>query len=365
MEISESKDVLTPELEASIDAVFSETSDAQIDAEVEGAEAAPESSVESPGQDHPAIARQRKQNVQDQKDELEQEGIEADGSAGESVTDEPKADDAVGDEPPAPADKAEVPAHQVDPMHRFAAQEAGWSDADIDNLAKMNPALAARTFSTLADAYTNLSRQYLPAASPVAPGTQAAAEKPAQTAAESKLDDLYKNLAAFGEANGTDIVDKFLKPLQAEVIEPLRQMMAAQKVAEQRVLAQEANSAFDGLSKGFEGLYGKDVASLTDGQKSARNQLGILADQIRAGAAAQGKSLTVSEALKRAHGVISADFAVANARQQVQKQVQRRSNQITARPTQRKSGRADVPGMDKAVAAFTAKAAEIGLDDYE
>lgn len=270
------------------------------------------------------------------KEELEteelanEESAEGETPAGETVQEEEV------EEGKAPADEIEkIEPAKLDPALRFVAQEFGWTDDKINKLVTADPELATETFSRLADLYTTSSRQLLTPGSPVAPGTQ-----PTQNAAQSneplsKLDALYNNLAAFAEVNGQSLVDEFLTPLKKELIDPVRQLMAQAVVHQQELNRNEARQTMGTLEQKFGDYYGQTDKPLSPLQQKNRTLLGETADQIRTASKLQGKELSVSQALNRAHLLVTADHRERAVRSQITEQVQRRSKSITAKPSQR------------------------------
>lgn len=298
--------------------------------------AAPEASAE---EKENSRIRRNERNRQ-AKEELEIEELE--GENGEAPVAESNADDAVTQDQEeedakldaeAVAEEADAP--KLDPALRFVAQEFGWTDDKINKLVAADAELATETFTRLADLYTASSRQLLTPGSPVAPGTQAT-----QTAAQpgeplGKIDKLYQNLAAFAETNGQSLVDEFLIPFKEEFIEPVRQLMAEVQVQKQELNKTEARQTMGTLQKQFPDLYGQAEASPTKVQKQFIQLLGETADQIRHASKVQGKELSVTQALNRAHLLVTADHRERAVRSQIKEQVQRRSKSITAKPTQR------------------------------
>jgi hypothetical protein len=321
----------------------------------------------------PAREVARRQSVQkEQAEELDEEGLTgADDPEGHGKPEEtPKeGEDAEEGEPADDKDGQTAEAPTLDPNLRFVAQQFGWSDEKIDKLLKADPELAQDTFTNLSDAYTNLSRQMLPQGdSQGLPGTQPGSMTAQQQATTSPLDTLLsdKALAQFAEANGEEIVEKFLKPFAQErqaLKAELSEMKAYVEVQQRRAVATEATTVLEKLSGQFADLYGKDTLQLSDPQKQARTNLAGIADQLRAGAKSQGRELSVSEALNRAHLIVSAGHRQQAVRKQVTEQVQRRSKQISAKPTQRRNpttagGRSDAAAIE----AYNRKAAELGLE---
>jgi hypothetical protein len=258
------------------------------------------------------------------------------------------------------AEQTETPpaSESLDPFLRYAAQQAGMKDDRIDKLFAADPELANETFQTLADAQLNLSRQL--AASPAQQATPPVAQ---QQAPASKLDDLYADLKTFAEENGDAIVERLLKPLKDEVIEPVRRMQAALEVSQQNAVRAEAQSTLADLSTKFKDVYGED-GKANPIQQQTRQNLANLADQIRAGAKLQGKEMSVKDALTRAHSIVTADRRDQAVRNQVKEQVQKRSKQITARPTARQTVSQSSGKRTEQTAsdAYERRAAELGLE---
>lgn len=291
--------------------------------------------------------------AQEEKDELEQEGVLEDGE-----TVEPEAEVETGEDVAIPAEEAAVES-AVDPNHRFAAQQFGWTDEQIDSFAKANPELAASTFTNLLGAFTNLSRQAMPATAQRLPQQQQTTQPQAPV---SRLDTLYANLKNFAEENGDTMVEQLLKPLHEEVIIPFRQIQAELAVAKTQAVRSEVNTVVADLAKQFPTVYGSEKTTLV--QQQTRQQLYQMADQFRAGANLQGKEMSVSDALKRAHLVLTADQRIAEGRKQVVQQVQKRNKSITARPTQRRtpSAMGVSKGNDAAAEAYERRAHELGIE---
>jgi N-acetyl-gamma-glutamylphosphate reductase len=139
-------------------------------------------------------------------------------------------------------------------------------------------------------------------------------------------------------------------------------MLAAQKVSEAERPDAGGEHRVQGVAKDFPDFYGKDNARNPVQQERVQG-LATLANQIRAGAKAQGKSVSVADCIKQAHAVITAELRATTARKEIVAKVQKRSAQITARPNGRRNP-ATVGGKSKqaAAAAFEARAAELGID---
>lgn len=89
----------------------------------------------------------------------------------------------------------------------------------------------------------------------------------------------------------------------------------------------------------------------------------MLADRIRAGSLAQGIDVSIGEGLEQANMLFAADHLAELERKRIKEQVQKRSRQITQRPTSRKratpaeGGKSDAAAM----AAYTERAEELNI----
>lgn len=318
------------------------------------------------------VQRQVAVNRKQQKDELVEEGLEtADGSDPENPESsaETETDEQSGE---APAEELAVDAPvDLDPNLRFVAQFYGWKDDRIDKLFAADPELATETFSQLLNAFQAMSRQQ----GVGLPSQQQRTQTSAPTAAQppvtpgSHLEQLFANPKAFADANGEQL-GQLLVGLQQEVYQPLRtamrqvaQIQAEYMVQKQQAVAAEATTATAGLAQKFPEVYGVDSAKLNLFQQQARQNLFTVADQLRAGAYQQGKEMTVSDALSRAHLIVTAGKQQAAARKEVRNQVQQRSRKITARPTQRANprGAGVAKGEQAAIEAYQTRASELGI----
>lgn len=277
--------------------------------------------------------------------------------------------------PPAKAEERKAPG--LDPVLRAFAEEAGWSADKIDRFYEADPELATETFNQLADTFANLSRQFLlPTSAPEPPSAQVT--PPAQVSAPtapvslppSLSDEAIQRLAEIEGETAANMVkalrDHFVSHT-AELESRLQKFEQLHQAAEMRAIAQEANTALGELRKQFPSLYGTsdDAKAITMEQYQRTVELASLADQIRAGATAQGRTLSVKDAIKRAHYIVSRDAVRAEARAELKEQVKKRAQSVSARPTHRHSPSA--PGQARneatAIAAAAEKMAEIGLVD--
>lgn len=349
-----------------IESVLSGADGAELDLVGEATEPVKPAAVTPPTPPSPREVARREQVKREQAEELDESGQTGPNNPeGHAAPEAVETDTTETEDEPEGEEQTETPASSaipsLDPNLRFVAQQFGWTDEKIDKLNKADPELAADTFTQLASAYTNLSRQYVvpQGQPPAAPQPVAQPQAPA-----SKLDQLYADLSSFAEENGDTIVERLLKPLRDEVIEPVRRMQAALEVQQQAAVRAEVQSTLSALTGQFGDVYGKDDATLTPQQQQSRVNLAGIADQIRAGAKMQGRELSVKEALNRAHLIVTADRRDEAVRTQVRDQVQKRNRQITARPTARQAPKAALGKRsdNAAMEAFERRASELGIE---
>jgi hypothetical protein len=357
---------------AAFDDVFSNLSADDL-AEIGEAGGADEQTETPPmSADQQARAKNRRNlAAKEQQDELEEEGLvsadDPDGTGTAAKSDEEKPGEQADDAAKKAAAAAAQEADKVDPALRLAANEMGWTDEKINRLYKADPELAMETLNTLADTYTNLSRQYLtiPGSQQAAGTQQNATEQPAQQQAPtSQLDKFYSQIEAFAETNGEDLAN-FAKALKKELIEPVREILASNKAKQEELYATEARTTVTALGDKFPQFYGGvEGKALTDVEKNNRAYLGQVADQLRAGAKAQGRDMSIKDAITRAHLVVTAQYRDQIVRKQISGQVQTRQQQITAKPTQRRDPKlTNGRSVANATEAVARKMAELGIED--
>ncbi len=254
----------------------------------------------------------------------------------------------------------------LDPLLRHAAKRNGWTDEEIDNLHTENEVVARRTFERLQSSTRDLASQYSQLGQVKAMGdkpNQGIAgqpqHQPRQQQSDGLLDRLYGDrIPQLEEKYGAGFADDVLKPLMS----PVQEVYDHYEQQKQAALGQEISQYFKGLPKELQSLYGLE-GSKSQEQDLARFQVCQEADWIRDGAAASGVSLSVSDALDMAATKHSVPHLATLERKRLTQKVQRRSQQRTARPSQRRMD----PGIGEnkrsvkgAMAAYAEKAGELG-----
>lgn len=267
----------------------------------------------------------------------------------------------------------------LDPILRSIAEEAGWTQAKIDRFYAADPELATETFEGMADSYAKLSRQYLeqiPAANANAAATAKStpAQSPAvipSTSLPAEITD--EGLKRFAETEG-DAAANTLKAIrdhfaakESALSQRVERFEQSQKESESRAVAAEATPVLAELRGKFPKLYGKgdNPQTWTVSEYNKNVEVATMADQIRSGALAQGRPLSVSDAIRRAHYIVSRDSVKTEAREEIAGKVRQRAKNATAKPSHR--GNPAAPGNSKgdeaAVAAAAEVMAQIGFND--
>jgi hypothetical protein len=83
----------------------------------------------------------------------------------------------------------------------------------------------------------------------------------------------------------------------------------------------------------FQKVYGKDSAAMDTEQTQARNKVLEMADALMAGAAQQGRKLTVTDAMTMAHDHVSSGFKQETTRREIKASVTVRNKGLTLKPS--------------------------------
>ncbi len=264
--------------------------------------------------------------------------------------------------------ETDIPSHLIEAARRFK-----WSDDKIRRLVEHDPDTARDTFEQLHEDRNRLSREYADLGRATAgvpvhqtpqqpqgqlPGqgygvnqipAQVGTQHPGQQNQQPPQGRGHLPAFKFPEdatANlEPEFVNNFVTPLQQHMDQQAQLMNAVahrfESFIEERQkesLHMQIDQFFNGLDS-YEDLYGKgDRTSLNEVKMMTRQRVAREADAIRAGAFAQGRSLTVHEALEMAHNLVSSPHQDKVARRRLNKRVKKRQSQITVRPTHRSGG---------------------------
>ena len=294
---------------------------------------------------------------------------------GTSPDDQPKAGDEEG------ADDAPTLA----PNLLLAAKRAGWNDDDVAEFVKANPELAEKTFKKLLTSFNDVSAEYGRLGSqavgfdpqqppptqrvgPQGPATglppQGFPQQQQQQPQGDLLSEIYGDrMEVLSTAYGPDFLKDVVQPLVTQLVAPLQELQNEARLAKMEATGREVGQFWQGLPKEFSKLYGTGT-DVGGPQLENRTKCGQMADQIRTGALRQGIDLSVGECLERANLMLSSEFTAQIEREKITASVQKRSRQISQRPSQRKRAvpaageKSDKAAMD----AYAERATELGIN---
>jgi hypothetical protein len=284
-------------------------------------------------------AEPAEEKAEDESATPDEEGEEQEEQETEQPEQQPK-----GEQPKGPT----LPAAYVRSLKAY-----GWEDADIQAAMKADPAnfmvAAGRIHKNRSDETArwaelgrqSRTRQDQPAGEQKATPAQAQI-KPVDREA---LVEKYGNEELVGEIVGP--VNEAIAQINAVLPDLMTGVQSVQQ-SRQEALSRQIDQFFGGDElKTYAEFYGKDSASMAEPQIENRNKVLELADALIAGAAQQGRNLTVGEALMLAHDSVSGSFKVQAIRKQVKSAVQARNKGITIRPTQKGSQANDGPAKNR------------------
>jgi hypothetical protein len=241
--------------------------------------------------------------------------------------------------------KAEETPEELPMNFHRAALASGWTDQDIQEFVDADPARAFKTFQNLYMTQTGISRQFAALGRKVqeVPAAAAPAAKPVE------VDDLKEIREQYGDDPILGGVDAILKKRIAQMDEKLSRLSgpsnpdpaAAAELTPmeqaQAVVGQQIEMFFGSsdYTKHYGEFYGagREPRSRTIDQQSRRDEVVMLADQIMAGATAQGLHPSVEEVLERAHFMVSAPAAKKAVVAEIKATAVARSKGISLRPS--------------------------------
>ena len=340
----------------------------------------------------PATRRQTARKAEESAEELE--GLEGATHLDDGIEPQdgqPKIEQQAAAQPAKPDATAQQAAEEelstLSPVLRQAAKRAGWKDSDIDELHKQNPEMAETAFNQMLKSLNDLSAEYgrlgnqpltQPDGSPMPQHTQAQPFAPQMIPQQNQpqppanqmvqqqqqvdlMGQLYgqNGVAALSEKYGADFMTDIVQPMLA----PVQEMIQYVEQQQTQVMADQVNGYFNSLDDGFTDIYGKkDEVSKEQGQNKLH--VALMADQIRTGARRQGVDLPVGECLGRANLMFAAEHLGLLERKKITQQVQKRSKQLTQRPSQRNTVRATSErSYESAADALGQRAHELGLEE--
>ena len=284
----------------------------------------------------------------------ESEESERSESGSEGDSEEQETEDTVesgeGEEAASSEDEPTLPDAHVRSLKAY-----GWTDdeieqavsADPDNFAKTAEKIHEnRTKETAAWAELGRKKRQEQASAPADSSTDQTAQpdrdQPATTP-DGRLTPV--DVDALKKEYGDDeLVDRLAQPVNQTIeqinamLPVIQQAQQAYQMQQQQALEREVESFFSAESmNSYRDLYGPSFRDASEEQANRRRKVLETADAIVVGAKAQGRDLSVQEAMAYAHEIESADFRQQAARESVQKKVQKRSKSITQRPAKQQT----------------------------
>jgi hypothetical protein len=253
---------------------------------------------------------------------------------------EPVAEPAAG----TPIPKVEIPS-TLPAAYVRTAKARGWTDQEIADFAK-TPELALKTFERMHESRTQEIKEWAELGRKTRTNTGVPAPSTTPVSAASVTPSVSPTLApidikAMTEKFGNqELIEALAGPVNAAIaaMTPLvqgatRAQEQAQKIAKEN-LGKTVQDFFTGSEmKPYADAYGTKVANLTSAQIDQRQKVLETADALIAGAAFQGRQLTVQDALTLAHDSVSSGLKTNIVREQLKTSVTKRQHQITLKPT--------------------------------
>jgi hypothetical protein len=239
-----------------------------------------------------------------------------------------------------------------------SAKARGWTDDEIVRFAKADPDLAMKTFERNHQSRTQeinewaeLGRKTRQAPSPGPAAQPAVTPAPRSTASALTPIDVQAMVDKFGNQ---ELIEAIVGPVNAAIaamapiVEGATAAQTQAKQAASETLAKTVQDFFTGKAmKPYADAYGMALSSLTREQVDARSKVLETADALIAGAAFQGRQLSVDEALTLAHDSVSSGLKESVIRNKIQASVTKRAKGITLKPTAQGRAAAGGPPRDR------------------
>lgn len=292
------------------------------------------------------------QKSKSKKDELEDGsvvdddgGVDEDDDDVNKDVDDDDEDDSKGDEKP------------VLPENYFrAAVHSDWTPEEIQEFFDANPEKALKTFKKIYDSTNAVTQQFVEFGRASQKQTQdaLAAEQTKKNAEKNEFKGMDMDAVEkqFGEDNpavvallkATNEQNKALHEQVVELRKSQKQSTDAGLSDEDAEIWHDVESFFNDKDlEVYSEFYGKPEKDkpwnqmLTGEQMQHRHTVIVMADQIRAGAALQGKEMERGEALRRAHLAASDSIRDVIVRNDLKGKLKKRSKGITVKSTGRRS----------------------------
>ena len=270
-----------------------------------------------------------------------------------------------------------------------AAEHQGWKKEEVEEFWKDDQEKAERTLSKILESTNRLSSQWgqlgqqqmntvVPPAATATPVNTATAAAPAQTAND---DFVGLDIAKLKEKYDDDdaLIDNVIKPMNAllakmdaklKSVETQQTQTSQGTQARQAVVEQERKAAvgqqIDGFfnslaSKEHKEFYGSgsDWSKFEGSQAENRINLLTQADQIKAGAAYQGKEIDNETAMNLANLILSSHLAEQKIISDIKNSLTKRESGLSLKPSSSRASSSNDSKSDK-----SAKALENKVETY-
>lgn len=244
-----------------------------------------------------------------------------------------------------------------------AAVHQGWKPDEIKEFFEANPEKALTTLAKIHESTNKLSSEFARLGQVSLKSADKTAEPGTATEAVAAKD---VDIAAIKEQYGDDsAVVKAFEVMQAKLDSvstlPAQPAQNAQQTLPQNDPMRTAVNKFfiDSALKPYEDFYGagKDAAKLTQEQTGHRWSMLEMADNIILGSQAQGRAITVEEAMDKAHLLVSEPVREKALRTELSAKVKKRAKGVTLKPAKSKvakkatDGKLSAEQMEAKVAA--------------
>ena len=235
-------------------------------------------------------------------------------------------------------DPVETTTTNIPEAYRRSAKARGWSDKEIEDFGNTQPELALQTLERIhtsrveeVNDWANRGRQLK-----ADEGTTEPTETPATTL-------IPIDTAALIETYGNEELIKGIVDPINKAIASLSPVVEDARVAQEQAVKTRQEALMTTIDKFFGAesmapyneLYGKTWDALTDTQRSTRDSVLEMADALVAGARAQGRILSVDNALLLAHDATTTTMKEKIIRDGVREQVTERAASLTLKPNVR------------------------------
>ncbi|KKM16190.1 hypothetical protein LCGC14_1688330 [marine sediment metagenome] len=371
------------QLDGDIEAVVDETAEIELEAVI--AKKLEEASLAEPTESTPEV---KVKYLDDEEKPAEEDDSTPEKDEERGAT----KDEEVKDKDEDALDKGTNESDETPPIsdaYRRAAIHRGWTDEEVDELYKSNPELCEKTLAKVHEEVNRASKDFAaigrgikeqatkaeqivqPAVQPVAPVQPVAAaidltklrdrygaDDPMITVVEA----MQQRAVAAEQATAT-----LKAELEQQRTEQPQQVSAAVE-RERQALGQQINTFFnDEAAKLYNDFYGTVEKganwndTLIPGQVANRWAVVEMADQIFAGAESLGRAIEFEEAMQLAHMSVSAPMKERVVREQITKDVTKRSKSLTLKPSTTTKAEATTKTEAGLVDIIAKKMAKAGL----